>query len=95
MRSGCLNMVFMLVAASVATALTAVGVVLFFSFAALTLESPTGIETILRTVVAVIAGYFFVRVGQSVWRDLRGHRPAVGSGDDKQEERGPGESGGR
>ena len=74
MRSGCLNLVFLLVAASVSTALTAVGVVLFLSFAALSFESPTGIETILRTVVALIAGYFFVRVGLSVWRDLKKSR---------------------
>jgi hypothetical protein len=72
--SGCLNLVFVLVAASVATALTAVGVVLFFSFAALTFESSTGIETILGMVVALIAAYFFVRVGLSIWRDLRGSR---------------------
>jgi hypothetical protein len=74
MRSGCLNLVFVLVAASVATALTAAGVILFFSFAALSFESPTGIETVLRSVVALIAGYFFVRVGLSVWRDLRKSR---------------------
>jgi hypothetical protein len=70
MRSGCMNLVLVLVAA----ALTASGVVLFFSFAALAFESPTGIETILRTVVALIAGYFFIRVGVSVWRDLRKSR---------------------
>jgi hypothetical protein len=74
MRSGCLNLVLVLIGASVATVLTAVGVVLFFSFAALSFESPTGIETILRTVVALIAGYFFIRVGMSVWRDLRKFR---------------------
>ena len=90
MRSGCLNLVFVLVAASVATALTAVGVVLFFSLAAMTFESPTGIETILRTTVALIAGYFFVRVGLSVWRDLRGYHQTEGSGEGKQEERGNG-----
>ena len=72
--SGCLNLVFVLVLTSVATALTAAGVVLFLSFAALTFESPTGIETILGMVVALIAAYFFVRVGLSVWRDLRGSR---------------------
>jgi hypothetical protein len=93
MRSGCLNLVFVLVAALVATTLTAVGVVLFFSLAAMTFESPTGVETILRTMAALIAGYFFVRVGLSVWRDLRGRRPAVGSGKEKQEERGPAEHG--
>ena len=74
MRSGCLNLVFVLVAVSVATALTAAGAILFFSFAALSFESPTGIETVLRSVVALIAGYFFVRVGLSVWRDLRKSR---------------------
>jgi hypothetical protein len=72
--SGCLNLVFVLVLTSMATALTAAGVVLFLSFAALTFESPTGIETILGMVVALIAAYFFVRVGLSVWRDLRGSR---------------------
>jgi hypothetical protein len=74
MRSGCLNLVFLLVGASVATALTAVGLILFFSFAALSFESPTGTETVLRTVVALIAGYFFIRVGLSIWRDLRKSR---------------------
>ncbi|MDQ3795912.1 MAG: hypothetical protein M3316_09660 [Actinomycetota bacterium] len=90
--SGCLNLVFVLVLTSVATALTAAGVVLFLSFAALTFESPTGIETILGMVVALIAAYFFVRVGLSVWRDLRGPRPTEGSG---KEERGPAGNGGR
>jgi hypothetical protein len=70
MRSGCLNLALVLVAAS----LTAAGVVLFLSFAAMTYESQMGIETILRTVVALVAGYFFVRVGLSVWRDLRKSR---------------------
>jgi uncharacterized membrane-anchored protein YitT (DUF2179 family) len=70
MRSGCMNLVLVLVAA----ALTASGVVLFFSFAALAFESSNGIETVLRTVVALIAGYFFIRVGMSVWRDLRKSR---------------------
>ena len=72
--SGCLSLVVMLLAASVATALTAVSVILFLSFAALSFESWTGIETILRTVVALIAGYFFVRVGLGVWRDLKKSR---------------------
>jgi hypothetical protein len=72
--SGCLGLVVMLLAASVATALTAVSVILFLSFAALSFESWMGIETILRTVVALIAGYFFVRVGLGVWRDLKKSR---------------------
>lgn len=82
--SGCLSLVLMLLAASVATALTAVGVVLFLSFAALSLESAMGIEPILRTVVALIAGYFFIRVGLSVWRDLKKSRtPSKPSADDE------------
>ena len=60
MRSGCLNLVFMVVAAA----------------------------------VAVVAGYFFVRVGWSVWRDLRGHRSEAGS-KEEQEERGSAEHGGQ
>jgi hypothetical protein len=89
MRSGCLNLVLLVVAAAAATALTVVGAILFFSFATLTFESATGIETILQTVVAVVAGYFFVRVGRSVWRDLRGRRSGAGS--KKEEERGSAE----
>jgi hypothetical protein len=72
--SGCLNLVAMLLAASAAAALTAVSVILFLSFAALSFKSSMGIETILRTVVALIAGYFFIRVGLSVWRDLKKSR---------------------
>ena len=90
MRSGCLNLVVSLVAAAAATALTVVGAILFFSFATLTFESSVGIEAILQTVVAVVAGYFFVRVGRSVWRDLRGPRSEARS-KEKQEERGSAE----
>jgi hypothetical protein len=93
MRSGCLNVVFLVVVAAIATALTAVGVILFFSFATLTLGSPTGLETILQSVVAIVAGYFLVRVGWSVWRDLRGGRSEAGK--EKHEETGPAEHGGR
>ncbi len=93
MRSGCLNVVIMLLVAAVATALTVAGVVLFLSFAALMFESPAGIEEILKMVVALIAAYFFIRVGRGVWRDLRGHRREVESGGAKQEERDP--AGGR
>jgi hypothetical protein len=89
MRSGCLNLMLMLVAALAATALTAVGVILVLSFAAAAFESPTGLEMVLRTVVGLIAGYFFVRVGLSVWRDLR-HRPTEG----EEKERGPAGNGG-
>ncbi len=81
-------MVLMLLVASIATALTVAGVVLMISFAALMFESPAGIEEILKMVVALIAAYFFVRVGRSVWRDLRGH-PKVESGGSEGEERGP------
>ncbi len=70
MRSGCMNLALVLAA----TSLTAAGIVLFVSFAAMTYESQMGIETILRTVVALIAGYFFVRVGLGVWRDLKKSR---------------------
>jgi hypothetical protein len=92
--SGCLSLVVMLLAASVATALTAVSVILFLSFAALSFESRMGIETILRTVVALIAGYFFVRVGLGVWRDLKGRYQAERSEESKGE-RGPAGNGGR
>ena len=82
--SGCLSLVVMLLAASVATALTAVGIILFLSFAALSFDSSMGIETILRTVVALIAGYFFIRVGLSVWRDLKESRTPSKSSDENE-----------
>jgi hypothetical protein len=91
MRSGCLNLVFLLVVAAAATALTVVGAVLFLSFATLTFETPTGIQAILQTIVAVVALYFFLRVGRSVWRDLRGPGPEAGSRKEKPEERGSAE----
>ncbi len=95
MRSGCLNVALMLLVASVATALTVAGVVLFLSFAALTFESPAGIEELLKMVVALIAAYFFVRVGRGVWRDLRGHHPEVEPQGSEREERGTAGGGGR
>jgi hypothetical protein len=91
MRSGCLNLVFLLVAAAAATALTVVGVILFISFVTLTFESPMGIEAIVQTLVAVVAVYFFVRVGRSVWRDLRGARSEGRSKKETQKERGSSE----
>ncbi len=95
MRSGCLNLVFLVVAAVVATALTVVGVILFFSSATLTFDSPTGIEAILQSAVAVVAGYFLIRVGWSVWRDLRGGGSEAGEEKEGREERGSAEHGGR
>ncbi len=95
MRSGCLNVVLKLLVASVATALTVAGVVLLFSFAALMFESPAGIEELLKMVVALIAAYFFVRVGRGVWRDLRGQHPEAESGGPEQRERNPAGDGGR
>ena len=86
MRSGCRNLVLMLLVTLVATTLTAIGFALFFSFAAVTLQSPTGFEEVLKLVVGLIAIYFLIIVGRTVWRDLRGRRPAVGSGESKQEE---------
>jgi peptidoglycan/LPS O-acetylase OafA/YrhL len=95
MRSGCLNLVLMLLVTLVATALTAIGFALFFSFAAVTLQTPTGFEEVLKLVVGLIAVYFLLIVGRTVWRDLRGRRPAVGSGESKQEESPPVEEGER
>jgi hypothetical protein len=95
MRSGCLNLVFLLIAATLATTLTAVGAILLFSFATLAFDSQMGFEAILQTVVALAAGYFLVRVGWSVWRDLRGRRPEAGSQKGEDEGQGPFERGGR
>ena len=78
MRSGCLNLVVVLLTASVATTLTVVGLFFLLSFAAMSFESPAGIEAVLKVAAALVAAYFFVRIGKSVWRDLR-DRPSVGS----------------
>jgi hypothetical protein len=78
-RSGCLKLLFVLLTASLATTLTVVGLFFFILFAALSFESSAGLEAVLKILVAMIAVYFFVRIGASVWRDLRG-RPCAGSG---------------
>ena len=80
MRSGCLNLLFVLLTASLATTLIVVGLFFLLSFAALSFESPSGIEAVLKILAALVAIYFFVRVGMSVWRDLKGYSPGVGSG---------------
>ena len=82
-------MVFVLVATSVATTLIVIGLFFLLSFAALNFESPTGLEAIIKITAALVVGYFFFRVGRSVWRDLRG------SEETKREDRGSAEPGGR
>jgi hypothetical protein len=94
MRSGCLNLVFVLVTASVAASLIVIGLFLLLSFAALSLESPAGVEAILKIMAALIAGYFFVRVGLGIWRDLRKGRPKAGSGGVMREDQDSAEDGG-
>jgi hypothetical protein len=95
MKSGCLNLVFVLVTASVAASLIVIGLFLLLSFAVLSFESPAGIETILKIMAALIAGFFFARVGLAIWRDLRGDRPKAGSRGVKREDRDSAEEGGR
>lgn len=79
MKSGCLNLLFVLLTASLATTLIVVGLFFLLTFAALSFESPAGIEAVLKIMAALVAVYFFVRVGMSVWRDLKGYRSSVGS----------------
>jgi hypothetical protein len=79
-RSGCLNLLFVLLTASLATTLIVMGLFFLLSFAALSFESPSGIEAILKILAALVAVYFFIRVGLSIWRDLKGHPQSVGSG---------------
>jgi hypothetical protein len=79
-RSGCLNLLFVLLTASLATTLIVVGLFFLLSFAALSFESPSGIEAILKILAALVAVYFFIRVGLSIWRDLKGHPQSVASG---------------
>ena len=83
MRSGCLNLIFVLLTASLATTLIVVGLFLLLSFAALSFETPSGVEAVLKILAALVAVYFFIRVGMSVWRDLKGYRAGVGSTDDE------------
>ncbi len=78
-RSGCLNLLFVLLTASLATTLIVVGLFFLLSFAALSFESPAGVEAVLKVLAALIAVYFFVRIGMSIWRDLKERSPATGS----------------
>lgn len=80
MRSGCVNLLFVILTALVATTLTVVGLFFLLSFAALSFESPAGIEAVIKVVAALVAAYFFVRIGKSVWRDLRGRTYAGSEG---------------
>lgn len=80
MRSGCVNLLFVILTALVATTLTVVGLFFLVSFAALSFESPAGIEAVIKVAAAVVAAYFFVRIGKSVWRDLRGRTSARSEG---------------
>jgi hypothetical protein len=79
-RSGCLNLLFVLLTASLATTLTVVGLFLLVSFAALSFGSSAGVEALLTVVAGLVAIYFFVRIGMSVWRDLKERQP-LGSQD--------------
>jgi hypothetical protein len=79
-KSGCLNLLFVLLTASLATTLIVAGLFFLLSFAAMSFESPSGAEAVLKILAALVAVYFFIRVGMSVWRDLKGYRPGVGAG---------------
>ena len=80
MKSGCLNLLFVLLTASLATTLIVAGLFFLLSFAAMSFESPSGAEAVLEILAALVAIYFFIRVGMSVWRDLKGYSPGVESG---------------
>jgi hypothetical protein len=79
-KSGCLNLLFVLLTASLATTLIVAGLFFLLSFAAMSFESPSGAEAVLKILAALVAVYFFIRVGRSVWRDLKGSSPGAGSG---------------
>ncbi len=76
MRSGCLNLVIRIGVALTAAILTVLGFALLFWFAVLTLGPPVETEKIFKVIVAFLAAGTFFLVGRSVWRDLRGSRPA-------------------
>ena len=79
MRSGCLNLLFVLLTASLATTLIVVGLFFLLSFAALSFESPAGVEAIFKVLAALIVINFFIRIGIRVWRDLKERPPAAGA----------------
>lgn len=74
-----MNLLVVLLTASLATTLTVVGLFFLISFAALSFGSSAGVEALLTIAAGLIALYFFVRVGMSVWRDLRERPPAESS----------------
>ena len=70
MRQGCLNFIFRLGTSVVSAVLIAVGALLLL--VGLLSSSPlSGARTALSIVAALIAAYLFIRVGRSIWRDLR------------------------
>jgi hypothetical protein len=74
-KSGCLNLLFVLLTASLATTLTVVGLFFLISFVILSLGSSAGVEALLTVTAGLVGAYFFARVGLSVWHDLRGGPP--------------------
>ena len=76
MRSGCLNLAFMIGVALTAAVLIVVGLGLLFWFAVLTLGPPLEAGKVFKVVVAFLAGGSFFLVGRSIWRDLRRRQPA-------------------
>ena len=70
----------MLGVAIIAAILVALGGMLFF-VGVITLESWSDVRTLVALVVIPFGAYFFVRVGRSIWRELKNERASAGKND--------------
>lgn len=69
-RSGCLGLLVEVGAWVASTVLTTVGM-LFLVFGAFTFSPDVGFVTVLQVIAVPIAGYFLIRIGRGILRDLR------------------------
>ncbi len=88
MRAGCISYILRIGTAIIAAILLASGT-LMLVFGAFNLDSSGGTRTVITVVAALVAVYLFVRVGKDILRDLR----SESSGDEKEKNRPPNDSG--
>lgn len=76
MRAGCLDLAIRIVVASLAAVLTVLGVVLLLSVLFSAPAQTMRVESVVKVVAALVAGYSFYLIGKSVWRDIKRRPPA-------------------
>ena len=76
-RSGCISYVLKIGTAILAAVFLTTGALILI-FGAFSLDSSSGVTTIVTVVAALVAIYLFVRVGKDILRDLRQDRDGDG-----------------